>query len=59
MLVAYLAAALLMTAVAAYSDPIPRYRGLAFDVALYFALGLLWPVALLACVLLYIRGNQP
>lgn len=50
---AYMVMALLMMAYAAWVDPMPRYRGLAYDLCLYTLLGLLWPLTWAVALYLY------
>lgn len=50
---AYMVMALLMMAYAAWVDPMPRVRGLAFDLFLYTILGLLWPLTWTIALLIY------
>ncbi len=55
---AYLVMALLMSAYVAWVDPVPRMRGLAFDLALYTLMGLLWPLTWSAAVLIYLSQRR-
>jgi hypothetical protein len=52
----YLAVAVLTSAYTAYADPIPGYRGVAFDIVLYILLGLWWPATWTLVLLCLVAG---